>query len=221
MAIDAAAARRAVRARHAHHRPAHRPRAHPGHPLTEGAAEVCGGVLRGLGADAEAWFADEGIEPTRRVPRRVVDLRYVGQNYELPVPLRDGPVDAAAVDALRHDFHAAHERMYGYAAPGDTVEAVTFRVEAIGTVDVSAADPEPLGKEDPAAALAGHRDVYLPEHGGRTRVPVYDRDLLRPGHRMPGPALVDQYDTTTLVPPGDTAQVDGHHNIVITIGAPA
>ncbi len=172
-----------------------------------------------LAAQSAAWFEAEGIEPGSRVLKRTVDMRYAGQNYELPVALPEGPVTAATLDALGEGFAAAHRQMYGFVAEGEPVQLVTFRVEATGQVRKAELKPRPLSGPDPAAALASRRDVWLPEAGGVVSVPVYARDRLAPGNRFAGPAIVEQMDATTVVLPGQSARVDAYDNIILEASA--
>ena len=88
-------------------------------------------AFRTLAGRALAWFEHEGIAPEDRRTHRTVDMRYAGQNYELAVPLHDGPISVAA---LAEDFAAVHRRLYGFAPDDEPVQLVTFRVEAIGIV---------------------------------------------------------------------------------------
>src|SRR3546814_275323 len=106
-------------------------------------------IFCGLAARAEAWLADGRIGPVERRIVRPVDMRYAGQNYELPVPVPDGPVTAATLDRLAEVFAAAHERMYGFVAENEPVQLVTCRIEAIGVVRKARLVPQPLaGAED-------------------------------------------------------------------------
>ena len=166
-----------------------------------------------LHAQAEAWFAAEAI--TERRVARTVDMRYAGQNYELPVDLPDGPVTQASLTALAHGFAAAHRRMYGFVAEGEAVQLVTFRTLATGLVRKAEFKPEPDAGPDASAAIAGTREVWLPEAGGFVPCPVYDRDRLRAGNRFGGPAIVEQMDATTLVLPGMVATVEPFMNLVL------
>jgi N-methylhydantoinase A len=103
--------------------------------------------------------------------------------------------------------------MYGYIAAEEPIQAVTFRLEAIA----SARRPETraLSPTATASALAsiGSREVWLPEAGKLVAVAVYDRERLEPGHRLSGPAIVEQMDATTLLLPGQTAAVDPYLNL--------
>lgn len=168
-----------------------------------------------LAARADAWFAEEGIAPEARRLRRTVDVRYLGQNYELPVALPEGEIGPATLAALAEGFAEAHRREYGFIAEGETVELVTWRVEATGVVRKAAFRPQPEEGPDAAAARIDSRAVWLPEAGGRVSVPVYDRELLRAGNRINGPAIVEQMDATTFVLPGQVARVEPYMNLIL------
>ena len=142
-------------------------------------------------------------------------MRYAGQNYELPITLPDGPVTGATLDALAEGFAAAHERMYGFVAEGEAVQLVTYRVEAIGVVRKARLVPQPMAGDDAAAAVVARRDVWLAEAQDFVACPVYDRELLQPGNRIPVPAIVEQMDTTTVILPGTTARVDAYLNLIL------
>lgn len=168
-----------------------------------------------LGTRAAAWFAQEDVPEAARRLSRSIDMRYAGQNYEIAVPLPDSPLDQAVLDGLARDFAAAHRRLYGFEAEGEPVQLVTYRVEASGVVRKAAFARAEEGSADAGAAVAGMREVWLPEAGGFVRCPVYDRDLLQPGNRFAGPAIVEQMDTTTLVLPGMVARVDPWRNLIL------
>lgn len=190
-------------------------------PVAPETAERIEAVFAELGAEADAWFAEEGIaEADRRLVRRV-ELRYSGQNFELSVPLPEGTADglgAADLAAVLEEFHRAHERMYGYRADDAPVEAVTFRVQGIGEVPRVETRRAERGDGDVERAAKGTRDVFLDEQRGFTPVTVYDRALLRAGDELAGPAIVEQMDTTTVLLPGDACRVDDWGNLVLRIG---
>ena len=164
---------------------------------------------------ALGWFAREGIAPAARAMRRSVDMRYAGQNYELPVALPEGEPGPALLRQLTSEFERAHERLYGYVAAEEPMQAVTFRLEAAGLVrraEIRAHSPADAPLD---AARIGTRDVWLAESGRIAPCPIYDRAHLGPGHRIAGPAVVEQMDATTLVLPGQTAAVDAHLSLLI------
>jgi N-methylhydantoinase A len=164
---------------------------------------------------AGAWFARAGIAPGARTMRRTVDMRYAGQNYELPVPVPDGPPGAALLKELTGRFERAHELMYGYVAPEEPIQTVTFRLEAVAVVPRAKLRLHQPASSGPDTAVAGRRRVWLAEAGGFADCLVYDRDRLGPGHAIAGPAIVEQMDATTLVLPAQTAGVDSCLNLLI------
>jgi N-methylhydantoinase A len=188
-------------------------------PVDDGALPAMAETFAELTRGASEWFDREGIAQDARSIRRTVDMRYAGQNYELPVAWPAGPLGPVVLAELIEGFERAHEQMYGYIAAEEPVQAVTFRLEAIGTVR----RPETHALAPSAAALAsatasvsamiGSRDVWLPEAGKLVPCPVYDRERLEPGHRLSGPAIVEQMDATTLLLPGQTAAVDPYLNL--------
>ncbi|MEM9198423.1 MAG: hydantoinase/oxoprolinase family protein, partial [Pseudomonadota bacterium] len=180
----------------------------------ERSAEVIDATFAELDAQADAWFAAEGVAEPARALRRSIDMRYAGQNYELSVDLpdRQGPDRLTALQAA---FEAEHQRMYGYIAEEEPVQLVTFRVEATGIVPKSTLAAHPPAGGPVEAAVTGIREVWLPEAGGWTGVTLYDRAHLGPGHRIAGPAIVEQMDSTTLILPGQTAAVDAFLNLLI------
>jgi N-methylhydantoinase A len=142
-------------------------------------------------------------------------MRYAGQNYELAIALPDGPIGPAALEALAEGFAAAHQRMYGFVAEGEPVQLVTFRVEAAGIVPKASFAPQVEAGPDASGAVVARREVWLPEAGGFVGCPVYDRDRLRAGHRIAGPAIVEQMDATTVVLPGMVARVEPYLNLIL------
>jgi N-methylhydantoinase A len=175
-------------------------------------------AFRTLRVQAEAWFDAEGIPSAARRITRTVDMRYAGQNYELPVPLPDGEIGAASLDALADGFAAAHQRLYGFIADDEPVQLVTFRVEAAGVVPKAAFQPQPDAGPDASDAVVARREVWLPEAaGGFASCPVYDRERLRSGNCIAGPAIIEQMDATTLVLPDMVARVEPYLNLILEV----
>ena len=172
-------------------------------------------VFADLEARARAWFESEGIADGDRRLHRMLDMRYKGQNHELSVPLEAAAIDEASLGRLREAFERRHTQMYGYAAPDQAVQAVTFRIEATGAVRQARIEPQPTATNPVRDARIGTREVWLAEHTGFVSCPVYARDRLGPGHRIEGPAVIEQMDATTLVLPGQTATVDAYLNMLI------
>ena len=166
-------------------------------------------VLAAEGVDAPALEAS-------------MDLRYRGQSYELPVPLDlPAPTSAQASQAVQRSinaFHAAHEARYGYAMHSETVETVVLRLRGTGSGAELSLPQEPLGPPDPESARVASKPVWFGPDGP-AETPCYDRVRLHPGHRLDGPAIVYQFDTTTVVAPGWSASVDESHNLLLARAA--
>ena len=138
---------------------------------------------------------------------RKIDLRYVGQSFELTIP---------AGDDLLERFHAEHDRTYGFSAPEEPVEVVSLRLTSVGTI--AKPPPRPLeagGKVEPKE----HRPVYFAESDGYVDCPIYDRYALPAAATLTGPAIVEEFDSTTVVHPGYVALVDEAGNLLIERGA--
>ena len=179
--------------------------------LGPAAVPVIEAAFRDLATEADTWFEAEGIAPDARHVARTVDMRYAGQNYELPIPLPDD----GSITGLAAGFAEAHRRLYGFTAEGEPVQLVTFRIEASGLVPKASFAAQPDAGPDARAAIIGERDVWLPERGGFVSCPVYDRDALRSGNRFTGPAIVEQMDATTVVLPGMVALVEPYLNLIL------
>lgn len=184
--------------------------------VDETAVEGIREAFANLEQRAAEWFDREGLDPNLRTVNRVIDMRYRGQNYELPVKLENGHLTGASITELRRRFDEAHRQFYGYAAPDDPVQIVTFRLEAVGIVQKAEIKPSPMEGLDPDAALTGERQVFFPEREGYVSTPLYDRARLKPGNEILGPAIIDQLDATTVVLPGQHARVDSYRNLLIT-----
>ncbi len=164
---------------------------------------------------ADRWFEHEAIAPAARRLARTVDMRYHGQNYELSVAVPEGPISPATMQALAAGFGEAHRQRYGFAADGDPVQLVTLRVEATGMVRKAELLAHPDAGPDATGAIVHHRPVWLAETRDFVPTPIYAREKLCPGNRFAGPAIVEQMDATTLVPPGTTARVDAYLNLIL------
>jgi N-methylhydantoinase A len=185
----------------------------------EGALPIVAEAFVQLAERAERWFEQEGIAPKDRRRLRTADMRYHGQNYELAVAVPDGATTPATIEALLAGFAEAHRQRYGFVAEGDPVELVTLRLEATGTVAKAELLASPEAGPDASKAIVGRRPVWLPETRDFAATPIYARDQLKPGNRFTGPAIVEQMDATTLVPPGMTARVDPWLNLILEAAA--
>jgi N-methylhydantoinase A len=168
-----------------------------------------------LEAEALRWLDREQLPPGEALLERRVDMRYVGQDYELPVPAPAGTLGEADLARLEAAFHEAHAQAYGYSAADAPTELVSFRVALrVPAHPPRLVQPEP-GGPDPSAAQKGTRPVYFEETGRFVDCPIYDRARLRPGNVIPGPAIVEQMDATTVILPGQRGIVDALCNLLI------
>ena len=172
-------------------------------------------IFRQLEDEARQWLSDEGFDSIAQRIFKSVDMRYVGQNFELPVAAPRGSLGQSDIEGLISRFYQEHERNYGYFTPGEPTQLVNFRVTAQGIT------PKPqLGKahwkEKPGQAIVAHREVYFDDETP-IPTPVYDRTQLTPGNRIVGPAVIEQMDSTTLIFPGDETRIDEALNVIIAI----
>ena len=146
---------------------------------------------------------------------RAADARYLGQGYELTVPVPGGTLDAAALARVRASFDEVYAARYGYANPAEPVEVVTWKLSAVAST--------PRVSLPKAASRAGEsirkgvRKAYFPETRGYVDCPIYDRYRLGPGMTLPGPAIVEERESTTVLPPGVTATVDEYANLIAEV----
>ncbi|MBV8616059.1 MAG: hydantoinase/oxoprolinase family protein [Acetobacteraceae bacterium] len=189
--------------------------------------QVSGAVnLRRLNADFREMesalsrqLAEEHICAESVSFQRVGDLRYVGQGYELKIPFPAGEIDTAGLAALWPDFHAAHAAEYGHSFPASPIEIVNIRVIGIGHVDKIGAPRAPCGGSLAKARVRAGSCVF--RVGGALRrfeTAFYQRTKLPVDERFPGPAIILQEDSTTVVPPGASAAADRSGNLLVTLG---
>ena len=147
----------------------------------------------------------EGFSPGQICTDCLLDMRYVGQAYELTVP---------AVGDFVESFHRAHERRYGYADPARSTEIVNVRVRLIGATPKPELPRRRAGGADASVAVLGTRRTVFARRAWAT--PVYDRAKLRAGNRFAGPAILTEYSATTVLSPGWRARVDAYGNLSLT-----
>jgi N-methylhydantoinase A len=171
-------------------------------------------ILDELEGRARQWMRDESIGEADQRVTFDADMRYHGQGYEIPVPLDLHRVRSEGLSHLSEDFDHLHEQLYGFRMYQTPAEIVNLR--AIGSGDLP--DPElPTGERvdaDASDAIVDAEHTMLAD-GERVSAPIYDRAALRPGHRFSGPAVVTEFDSTTVVQPGFVAEVDAYFNILI------
>ena len=175
--------------------------------------------LRNLATELQGRAATELAEHVDEIDV-AADMKYAGQLHETVVTLSGVAFAEDDRKRLRRLFLDEHRRLYGYAIEDEGVDLVNLRVVARRRFP---AIPEPNGEpggEDSSPARVGERPVHFPERGTQ-QTPIFDRERLRPGNRLEGPAIVEEYDSTTVVLPGQTCLVDPHLQLVITAAGAA
>src|SRR6266849_1914854 len=169
-------------------------------------------LYAGLQRDATDTLARDGIDPARIRIVREADIRYAGQSMEVRVQAPAGTADASFLAGLIEAFHAAHLRTFGYNYAGQQkIELVNLCVSGFGRIERPQMPKlaKRAGKPEPK----GHRAIYLGGAYGHTA--VFDRAALPAGGRVNGPAIVEEFGSTTVVFPGQYVEVDPHGILVI------
>ncbi len=168
-----------------------------------------------LVAECRRDLENDGVPPERQGYQRLAECRYHGQGFELRADIPEGEVTAAGVKRIIESFHAQHRLDYGYAFDDGEVELITVRV--IGTEKVKPLEVARIERADGAgidSAYLYSRETTF-DDGRTVDTPRYDRLQLRAGHRIPGPAVLIQHNSTILVPPAYDCEVAAHGNLLI------
>ena len=175
--------------------------------------------FHGMEGLARGELEQEGLPADRMTARRFIDVRYVGQSFELTVDYpasRSSRSSEGLARAISDSFYRAHLQRFGYADRNEPVEIVNLRLKLDLAVDKPDLQLGSSGGSDPPQAQIGTVDVVFRE--GELETPLYQRDLLSTGNSIVGPALVVQLDTTTVVPPGWQGEVDDYGNLLLMMG---
>ena len=173
------------------------------------------GLFAQLTAQANSDLRSEGFVDSEIVLHPFLDLRYAGQGYELTVPSPMPPLKPTDLDLMRHRFHNQHEQAHGHKAESEPVELVSLRLISVGMVPHAKLSPAPPTGRKVEAARTGERAIFFGRDPGILNCPIYSRDLLEPNHRIAGPAVIEQMDTTTVVHPEQEATVDDYRNLMV------
>jgi N-methylhydantoinase A len=178
----------------------------PIHELTPDDVNAMFGRLEAMAADE---LREDGFAPGSVAIQRALDMRYAGQGYEITMPCGD-----TDLGALRRAFDDQHKLMFGHNAPEEPVEIVSYRVRGVGNVPPV---EMPRFKRTGATLKDALRETRHARFDGQAiECPVYQRDKLDVGLTVPGPAILDQFDCTTVICPDQMARVDEWKNLVVT-----
>ncbi|HXG49936.1 MAG TPA: hydantoinase/oxoprolinase family protein [candidate division Zixibacteria bacterium] len=166
-------------------------------------------------AEAKSDLTAEGFGDQEIRIEPFLDLRYAGQGYELTVPCPMPPLAPSDLASMRQRFDAQHEQVSGHKAESEPVELVSVRLVSIGLVPQARLSPAKRTGRALEQARTGERRVYFGPARGTLPCAIYARERLEPGHAVPGPAIVEQLDTTTVIQPEQIGTVDDYGNLII------
>ncbi len=189
------------------------------HPRHRRQSQIDFAEINGLYAEmrrrAKEDFARIGIAEAQLSYQPTVEMRYVGQFHEVEIELPEGEFTPANLQLLLQNFHRKYEKMFTYSMTWRAVEFLTFRLKVT-------APPRPVrmavgakARSGVESARRGSRKCLFDGAAARVDTPTYDWDRMEPGHKVVGPALIDDKTTTVLVLPGFGCEVDDYGNLVL------
>ena len=165
-------------------------------------------------SEGRAWLNEEGVPEDQHVFNRWADLRYTHQGSEVTVAFDGSQVTGETIDGVIQEFHDHHEQLYGFSLD-QPVEIVTLRVSASGDVGSVDMPERPGGLVVPDQAIASQRQVFFDESGGFVDCNIFSFDRLAPGSSIDGPAILEGMDSTVVINPGWTGQIDKYGNCIM------
>lgn len=185
-------------------------------PYSEASAQSINEIFAPLMEMGNKWLETEKVPSENRRFHNVIEMRYIGQNYELQITVPSTPLTGQDFDALKEKFFLEHEKNYGYYNPHAPIQLVNFRSEAIGIVAKPALSKLERVTTGLSQCELERREIYF-EETGSVECPVYDRAKLGCIARVSGPCIVEQMDSTTVIPPNTYFEVDQYGNIIVTV----
>ena len=181
----------------------------------EATPEYINAIMDGLKAEGNAWLESEKVMSDHRKFHGIAEMRYVGQNYELQVEMPTGGITIESLQQMKQEFFKVHEMNYGYYNADAPIQFVNFRCEAIGVVQKPNLTELTDEMVDPSAAEICRRLVYFEESDLPIECPVYDRAKFGKTEKVNGPCIVEQMDSTTVIPPNTYFSVDKYGNLLV------
>lgn len=173
-------------------------------------------LLAELEASGRALLVEAGVVDADIEMRRRVELRLAGQVHNLQIAVPAGNLDAPAANEIIKSFAAEYRRLYARDPAAAEIEVISWRVAALGAdpgIKLSSLATPAIATD----ALKGHRPVWFPETGDYIDTPVYDRYALLQDMSLSGPAIIEENESTTVVPPGDEVSVDAAGNLILRL----
>ncbi|MFQ5692451.1 MAG: hydantoinase/oxoprolinase family protein [Nitrospinota bacterium] len=177
--------------------------------------EALNAIYAEMEAEGKALLVRSGVPEDEARFLRSADMRYEGQGYEIQVPIPGGRLSAGSLERIRANFEDAYRAIYQRLGPSVPVEALNWRLVASGRTPKLDLRPTNGAPASAAEAKKGARPVYFPAWEERRACDIYDRTRLTPGVTLPGPAVVEESESTVVVPPAWDARVDEFYNLVL------
>ena len=175
-------------------------------------------IFAEMEAEGRAQIASSRVTPDEIVITRAADMRYVGQEHAVTVDLDNALFAGEDRAGVKAEFDRVHEVRYGTCAPAEPADLVSLRVTVTGVMRKPPMAPLGSAEHGEDAAVRGVKPVYYRDAGDFVPTMVFKRDMLRPGHKLEGPALIEEHASTTVLQPSDVLEVDGYGNLLIAIG---
>ena len=174
-------------------------------------------IWDGMEKEALEYFQREKMDAEDMVFTRYADMRYLGQEHTVKVPVPAGKMDASVIKDVEQRFHSLHEHNYTFRLDDSLIEFVNFHLTTFGTVKKPEFGRLENRNSDPGAAIKGYRDVNFDQEGWQ-RSTIYERDLLGAGAVFDGPAVIEEPASSTVIFPGQKVTVDDYGNLIIETG---
>lgn len=161
---------------------------------------------------------EEGVEKERASILRFLDIRYVGQHHEVTVEIPNNcNIEEKHLNKIAETFHKAHEKLYTYSTLETPLEIINLRITTVGYVDKTGLQKKQIGEKTSSHALKNKRKIYFEEYAKFVDIPIYDREKLKPGNLIEGPAVIEERITTIVVHPNWNARVDSFNDIIMEV----
>ena len=183
-------------------------------PATEEYVGAANKIFKKLIKEGDRLLDKENVPAEKRKYKASIDCRYEGQNYEIRIDVNEC-FDADSLGEMKEAFNKAHERSYGYCDPNKGMQMVNFRLSAVGDIIKPSLKKESEVSDETKPLAVSYRNVKFDRHEDWIETSVYDRSDIRPGMRVKGPAIIEQMDSTTVIPPEWTAYADGFGNLIM------
>jgi N-methylhydantoinase A len=182
-----------------------------------GSSDMIAAHFDAMIAEAQETLASEGIAAQDMLFERALDIRYVGQEYTVSVPVASSTLNSAAMADVSQRFHRLHEQQYGHSSPSEPVEIVDLRLSAESSAPPTSQSRMPRGESTPDdGALIGKTRTIFGSSGTSLETPLIDRKSLRAGNRFDGPAIIVEQTATTIVEPGFQALILDTGEIILS-----